>query len=26
VQHGMRDSLLCGVMDVGVEITKNGQK
>ena len=26
VQHGMRDSLLRGVMDVGVEITKNGQK
>ena len=26
VQHGMRDSLLRGVMDVGVEIIHNGKK
>lgn len=26
VQHGMRDSLLRGVMDVGIEVYKNGQK
>ena len=26
IQHGMRDSLLRGVMDVGVEISRNGQE
>ena len=26
VQHGMRDSVLRGVMDVGLEIYKNGQE
>ena len=25
IQHGMRDSLLRGIMDVGLEISKNGQ-
>lgn len=26
IQHGMRDSLLRGVMDIGLEIQRNGQK
>ena len=26
IQHGMRDSVLRGVMDVGLEIQRNGQK
>jgi gliding motility-associated lipoprotein GldH len=26
IQHGMRDSLLRGVADVGLEIIKNGEK